>query len=290
MSANPQVRLIAPRGALSKQGATVARSFVTRGFRNLLKHREMILTMAARELKSRYAGTLGGLIWAFIHPIATVCIFYCVFALGFRARGPGNIPFILWFVCGLTPWFYFNETLQTITNSITANAYLVSKTVFPTELLPLIYIISGLFPHIVFMLMIGAMIAVFHLPFFPERLLVLYYLFCTTILLLGLGWLFAALQVFYRDLAQGLTISLNMWFWLTPIVWQQNIVPPAYHRLLEANPIYYIVEGYRGLLIYPEPIWPSLHQTLAFWLIVASLLLAGAVIFRRLKPEFADVI
>jgi len=263
---------------------------VTNGFRNVLKYREMILAMAARDLQSRYAGTFGGIIWAFVHPLAIVCIFYCVFALGFRAQGPGNIPFILWFVCGLTPWYYFNETLQAITNSITANAYLVSKTVFPTEMLPLIYIVSGLFPHFVFMLALGAMVAVFHLPFFPERLLILYYLSCTMVLLLGLGWLFAALQVFYRDLAQGLTISLNMWFWLTPIVWPQTLVPQAYHRLMEANPIYYIVQGYRGLLIYPRPVWPTCHETLAFWLTALTLLAAGALVFRQLKPEFADVV
>jgi lipopolysaccharide transport system permease protein/teichoic acid transport system permease protein len=260
--------------------SVLRRDTVSNWLRNVLKYREMILAMAARDLQSRYAGTFGGIIWAFVHPIATVCIFYCVFALGFRAHGPGNIPFVLWFVCGLTPWFYFNETLQAITSSIMSNTYLVSKTVFPTELLPLVSIVSGLFAHLVFM----------HLPFLPARLLFVYYLFCAMVLLQGLGWLFAALQVFYRDLAQGLTISLNMWFWLTPIVWPQTLIPPAYHRLLEINPVYYIVQGYRGVLIYPAPIWPSLHQTLAFWLIALAVLLAGATVFRQLKPEFADVV
>lgn len=104
---------------------------------DVLKHREMILMLSTRDLQSRYAGTLGGMIWACVHPIAAVCIFYFVFAIGFRAHGPNNIPFILWFVCGLTPWYCFYDTLQVITSSITASAYLVTKTVFPTEILPL---------------------------------------------------------------------------------------------------------------------------------------------------------
>lgn len=256
----------------------------------VLKHWEMILALSARDLQSRYAGTLGGIIWAFVNPIATVCIFYFVFAVGFRAHGPNNVPFVLWFVCGLTPWYFFNDTLQAITSSITANAYLVTKTVFPTEILPLVYIISGLFPHFVFLLLLGGMMGAFHLPFHADRLLVVYYLGCTMTLLLGLGWLLSALQVFYRDIGQALTILLNMWFWLTPIVWVQNIVPPSYQRMLTLNPIYYIVEGYRGLMIYSTPIWPDRDQTVVFWLTALLILLAGAFVFRRLKPEFADVI
>jgi lipopolysaccharide transport system permease protein/teichoic acid transport system permease protein len=140
------------------------------------------------------------------------------------------------------------------------------------------------------MVVLGVMISVFDLPFFLERLLIIYYLLCTIVLLLGLGWLFAALQVFYRDLAQGLTISLNIWFWLTPIVWSQDIVPRTYYRLMEVNPIFYIVQGYRDLLIYPKPVWPTLHQTLVFWLIALTLLATGALVFRQLKPDFADVV
>ncbi len=259
-------------------------------FKEVLKYREMILAMAARELQGRYAGTLGGVIWAFVHPLAIVLIFYFVFAVGFRAHGPENIPFILWFVCGLAPWYFFNETLQAITGSVTANAYLVSKTVFPTEMLPLIYIISGLFLHVIFLALLGGMIGWFHLAFFASRLLVVYYVFCTIMLLAGLGWLFSALQVFYRDVGQGLTITLNLWFWLTPIVWSADIVPQSYQTLLQANPIYYIVQGYRGLLIYPHPIWPSLQQSLTFWAITLAAFIAGALVFRQLKPEFADVI
>jgi len=259
-------------------------------YRDILKHREMILMLSLRDLQSRYAGTLGGMIWAFVHPIAAVCIFYFVFAVGFRAHGPDHIPFVLWFVCGLAPWYFFNDTLQVITNAITANAYLVTKTVFPTEILPLVYIISGLFPHFVFLALLGGLMALFHLPFAADRLLVLYYLGCTMTLLLGLGWLLSALQVFYRDIGQALTILLNMWFWLTPIVWVQTIVPPAYRGLLTSNPIYYIVQGYRGLMVYHVPVWPGLHQTLVFWLITLLVLFAGGFVFHRLKPEFADVI
>jgi lipopolysaccharide transport system permease protein/teichoic acid transport system permease protein len=267
----------------------MTRNAVTNWFLNVARYRETILAMSARDVRGRYAGTFGGMIWAFVHPAAIVAIFYFVFAVGFRAHGPGNIPFILWFVSGLAPWFFFNDTLVVITNSVMTNSYLVAKTVFPTEILPLIYILSGLFPHLIFLGLLGGLDFYFHLPFSSARLLVVYFTGCTIMLLLGLGWLFCALQVFYRDVAQALTITLNMLFWLTPIVWSQDIVPAAYQGVLQANPIYYIVQGYRGLLIYPQPVWPSLAQTITFWVITLAALMTGALIFRQLKPEFADV-
>ncbi len=255
----------------------------------MMRHRAVILALAWRDLQSRYAGTLGGTLWAFAHPAAIVTVFYFVFAVGFKSQGPSDTPFILWFVCGLVPWFYFNDTLLAITNSITGNAHLVKKTVFPTEVLPAVHVVSGLFSHVVFLLILSVMLMSFHVPFRAERLLIVYYLGCSIVLLLGLGWLFSSLQVFFRDVGQGLTIALNLWFWGTPIVWAQTIMPQKYQWVFFYNPVYYIVEGYRGLLIYRSLQWPGLHQTLYFWCINLLIVAAGTYTFRRLKPEFADV-
>lgn len=263
---------------------------VVQFLRQVLQHRDMIFALAVRDLQSRYVGTLGGVLWAFVHPIAIVSVFYFVFAVGFRAQGPSSTPFILWFVCGLVPWFFFNDTLLAITNSITGNAHLVKKTIFPTEVLPLVHVISSFFPHIIFMIILVGMLGFFNIPFSAGRLLVAYYLVCTVTLVLGLGWLLSALQVFYRDIGQALTIILNIWFWATPIVWSQEIVPAEYRGLLFLNPIFYIVEGYRGLMIYGTLVWPNTQETATFWGITLGVLFLGVYVFRRLKPEFADVI
>ena len=255
-------------------------------FRQVLQHRDMIFALAVRDLQSRYIGTLGGILWAFIHPLAIVTVFYFVFAIGFRAQGPSSTPFILWFVCGLVPWFYFNDTLLAITNSITGNAHLVKKTIFPTEVLPLVHVASSLFPHMIFMLLLAGMMMFFNIPFLAERLLVAYYLVCTVTLVLGLGWLLSALQVFYRDIAQALAVILNLWFWATPIVWSQEIVPAEYRGLLSFNPIFYIVEGYRGLMIYNTTVWPNTQETAFFWSINLIVFFVGIYVFRRLKPEY----
>ncbi len=243
-----------------------------------------------RDLQSRYVGTLGGLIWAFAHPIAIVVVFYFVFAVGFRSQAPVNTPFILWFVCGLVPWFFFSDALQSITYSVTRNGHLVKKTVFPTEILPLVHLMSGLIPHGVFLLVLAGLMLFYNVPMFPARLLFVYYMLCMFLMLLGLGWLLAALQVFYRDIGQALTILLNLWFWSTPIVWSPKIMPPAIAEWMVYNPMNYIVQGYREALIFQTVLLPPLDQTLVFWGGNIILLFLGAFIFRRLKPEFADVL
>ena len=262
---------------------------LTELFRNILRHRATIFALATRDLQTKYAGTLGGTLWAIAHPIAIVVIFYFVFAVGFRAQGPSNTPFILWFVCGLVPWFFFGETLQAVTDSVVRNAHLVKKTIFPTEILPLVHLASGLIPHVIFLFIVAGMLVFFGIQLSVARLGIIYFLACNCALLLGLGWMLSALQVFYRDISQGLTIVLNLLFWVTPIVWSSDILPPAYHGLMFYNPICYIVEGYRGLLIFESATWPTASASVYFWGVTGLLFFFGNYVFRRLKPEFADV-
>ena len=257
--------------------------------RSLYRHQTLIVALTVRELQSRYVGTLGGILWTFAHPLAVIAVFYFVFAIGFRSQGPDRTPFLLWFVCGLVPWLFFNETLLSATDSITRHTHLIKKTVFPSEILPVINITAGLIPHSIFLLIVNGLLAWYQVPFTAERVLVVYFLFCTCVLLVGLGWLLSAIQVFYRDVSHGLSIVLNLLFWTTPIVWSSDMIPEEYRGLLFFNPIYYIIEGYRGLLIYNETIWPSAQHTVYFGGAVTVTFAVGAYVFTRLKPEFADV-
>lgn len=254
-----------------------------------VRHRSMILAMARRDFQSRFAGTLGGVLWTVAHPLAIITIFYFVFAVGLRVQGPEGTPFILWFVCGLVPWFFFNETLLAMTNSVTRHAHLVKKTIFPSEVLPLVHLSAGLVPHMIFMVIVVGLLGYLGIPFRVERLSVVYFLLCVGVLLLGLGWMLSALQVFYRDISHALSIILNLLFWVTPIVWSPDHLPAQYRHLLLYNPVYYVVEGYRGLLVFDTVVWPSLWYTAYFWMVAGMMFGVGAFVFSRLKPEFPDV-
>lgn len=258
--------------------------------KSLFQYQYLIVSLACRELRARYVGTVGGILWTFIHPVLLMAVFYVVFSLGFKATGPRGVPFTLWFVCGMVPWLFFSDTLHGAASSVVRSASLIKKTVFPSEVLPVAHVVAGIVTHGVFLITFFVMVSWSGVILVPARLLVVWFLCGLALLLIGLGWLLAAIQVFYRDVTQFLAVIVNIWFWVTPIVWYPEMLPPEYRSLLFLNPMYYVVEGYRGILIGEEITWPEQTSALVFWGTVIAVLAIGATIFRRLKPAFADVL
>lgn len=256
----------------------------------LLAYRVAILSLAGRSFKTRFVGTGGGVIWSIVLPLATVFSYWMVFSLGFKAKGPNGIPFDVYFMTAFLPWSFFTEALAASTNSVVGNRHLVKKMVFPTETLPLVEIISLTFGHLILLtLTIGLLLIHGIVPGWGLVQLIYAY-FCVVTLTLGLGWLFAAVNVFHRDLGQFLSVLLSFWFWATLIVWSTDMLPERWKPLINLNPAYHIVESYRDALLYNQPVWHDLTQLSCFW--VGTLIFGafGAYVFRRLKPEFADVI
>lgn len=256
----------------------------------IIDNRHMISVMARREFMARYVGTFGGILWAIAHPVAMLIIFWFVFSVGLKAQGPANTPFILYFVCGLVPWLTFNEVLSIGTNGVTSNANLVKKTVFPSEILPLVYIVSASASHLVLLLLTFILLTANGIPITIYSAQVLYYFTALCIFLLGICWLSSALNVFHRDIGQVIALLLNLWFWATPIVWTGDLIPEKYRWLLHLNPLEYVIEGYRKSLLYHEAAWSDMTGAGSYWTLVGIVFVMGAYIFRRLKPDFADVL
>jgi ABC-type polysaccharide/polyol phosphate export permease len=254
---------------------------------NIWRYREAIRVLAVRDFLARYVGTIGGPLWAIAHPLATVVIFWFVFSVGFKAQGPAGMPFVLYFVSGLIPWTLFSDVLNSSMNAVTANPHYVKKMVFPTEILPLVQLVSATFTHVILLLIL--FLIGWYYGYTPTLLSVqvIYYYVALSFLIVGFSWLLSALQVFHRDLGQGMI--LNLWFWLTPIVWVPDMIH-EYKWVLQYNPMYYVIEGYRESLLSGVPLWSNLKEIVFFWAITGTVLLSGAYVFRRLKPEFADML
>lgn len=250
----------------------------------------MIMAMAMRDIQIRYAGTLGGFAWSIIQPLMMILIYCFVFSVGFKVKPPGGIPFIVVFLCGLIPWLIFSETLMSSVRVITANTHLTKKTVFPTEILPVTCLVASLIPHCVMLIILIIVLLVNNISFSFYNFQFLYYLFALSVFSLGLNWLFSAINVFCRDVGQTLGIVLNMWFWITPIVWPLNMIPQKYQYFIKLNPMYYIVEGYRSSFVYHVPFWHNYSMAIYFWIICLSVFIIGAFTFKKLKPEFAEVL
>lgn len=263
-------------------------------FINLIKklrvHGSTIKTMAITEIRSKYVDTTGGLIWAVVHPLLVILVYWFVFSVGFKITPPGGAPFILVFLSGFIPWIIFSETLTGNANVIQANSHLATNTVFPTEILPVVRLLVSMVTHFVMLFVLLIIIFISDISFSIYNLQFLYYLFALTILILGLSWLLSSVNLFFRDTAHILQALLPLWFWLTPIVWFKEMIPQKYQWFLGLNPLVYIVEGYKKSFIHNSPFWEDTSAALYFWGVALVTFVIGGLIFRKLKPEFAEAL
>ena len=258
--------------------------------RDIFINRKLLWQMTRRDFKQRYISSYLGILWAFIQPTVTVFIFWFVFQIGFKSMPVNNFPFILWLVCGMFPWFFLSEGIQSATYSIIESSFLVKKIVFRVELLPIVKIMSALVVHSFFIIVLFAMFAAYGYSLSIYNLQIVYYLFAMICLSLGISWLTSSLTVFLRDVGQFVTMMLQFGFWGTPIFWNLNSIPAQLQSVLKLNPAYYLVEGYRQSFIYKEWFWEHLHLTAYFWLVTAAVMFIGAWCFKKLRPHFADVL
>ncbi len=259
--------------------------------RDLYLRRGMILELARQDFRSKYLGSYLGILWAFVHPTIYVAILWFVFEVGFKSKPAGDVPFVLWMLCGIVPWFFFSECLSSATHSVMDNSFLLKKVNFSVGMLPIVKILSALVLHAFFICIIFIMFLVYRMPLTIHCLQVFYYLFAAIVLLLGISWITSSVILFFRDMGQIVGMVVQFLFWMTPIFWSAKILPIKYLNMVKLNPVYYLVEGYRESFIYHVWFWEK-HYTLTayYWLVTGTILVIGAVVFKRLRPHFADVI
>lgn len=260
----------------------------------LYQNRKLIWKLAKNDFKQRYAGSYMGKVWAMAQPVVTVVMYWLVFEKIFGNKSElvaGNleVPYVLYLTAGLVPWFFFSEGLNNGTMALLEYNYLVKKVVFKISILPIIKVIGAVFIHLFFLgVLVLLSIAYGYYPTI-YTLQLLYYSFCTFMLVLAISYTTCAVVVFFRDLQQIISIVLQIGMWATPIMW--NIDKAGNFRwLFELNPVAYIVNGYRSAIFDKQWFFEQTYSTLYFWGITALLLLIGATLFKRLKVHFADVL
>lgn len=261
-----------------------------RFLKDIYQNRRLLKDLVKNDFKSRYLNNYLGILWAFIQPTISVLIFWFVFQVGFKAAPVQDVPFILWLIAGMIPWFFLSEALPSATNAILDNSFLVKKIVFRVSLLPIVKITSAVIVHLFFMVFMMFMYMVYGYEPNLYWLQMFYYLFSAIILLLGLSWITSSVVIFFRDLGQLVSMSIQFGFWLTPIFWSLTMVPEKYRWLFELNPAHYITQGYRDALINHVWFWEKPMEALLFWGITLIFFALGAIVFRKLRPHFADVL
>ena len=265
--------------------------------KELVQNRKLILNLAKNDFKSRFSGSIFGILWAFVSPIVTVILYWFVFEkalnVGSQSTKAGiAVPYVLWLVAGLVPWFYFSEAWSSGTNALVEYSYLVKKVVFKISALPVVKVVSSLFVHLFFIAFMLILYFCYQYYPTPYMLQILYYSVAMIAFTLGLTYITTALVPFFRDLSQIIGILMQVLMWMTPILWNIDgmTLNPIISGILKLNPMYYIVSGYRDALIDQVWFWDRLDITVYFWVVTAIVFGIGTTLFKKLQIHFADVL
>ncbi len=260
--------------------------------RAVWRYRFFIVSSVRNDLRARVARSQLGAAWVVLQPLAQVAIFTLVLSEVLAARLPGvtsKYSYAIYLMAGSMAWALFSEINTRCLGVFVGNAGLLKKMAFPRICLPLIAVGASLLNNLLLFL---AMVAIFALMGHPPTaafawLPVLTML--TAALALGLGLLLGVINVFVRDVGQVMTIVLQLWFWLSPIVYMPDIVPARYLGWLSLNPLFPVVRAYQRIILYGQSPFPGsgllYPSVLALVLLVAALLL-----FRRSSPDMVDVL
>ena len=259
--------------------------------RLLYRSNYMIWSMVIRDMKKRYVGSLLGIFWSVIQPLTQLMIYYFIFSVVFKIRlGPeyGGTHYAIWLIAGLLPWLFFAEVMNRCPSSVLEQSSLIKKMVFPSEILPIVTLSAAIISHLIGMIILIGLLVVLGGTISIKILLVIPYLFALGLFALGISWILSSLNVFLRDIGQVIGVVINIWFYLTPVVYSRQLVPGRLQKVFGLNPMLHIIEGYRmALLGKTDMDVTGLSYTLAVGTIF---LVIGAFTFRRLKPTFADVL
>ena len=255
----------------------------------------LLRTLVRRDLEARYKGSVLGNLWPLLNQLSQLLIYTYVFSvvlkvkLSLKTLPENNFTFGLWLFAGLVPWIAFSGGLSQAASCVIGQPNLVKKVVFPLGLLPLVPILSMFIESsfgLIALIFFGAFsshtlhttLALLPLVWIPQLLLTA-----------GLSYLAAGLTVFLRDIPQTLGVILNIWMYLTPIIYPASAIPEAWREwVFWFNPMTAIVEGYRDLILVGEvKHWSELGISSLIALVIFC---SGLWCYRRLRPAFADVL
>ena len=262
-----------------------------RFLKHIVQNRRLLVTLIKNDFKKQYLGSYLGILWAFIQPLTFMFVIWFVFEKGFRsAPVQGDVPFSLWLISGMIPWFFISESLLSGTESIVDNSFLVKKISFRVSILPLVKISSALLLHFFLIIFLILMFLIYGYKPSLYWLQLPYFVICSIFFVLGLSWFTSSIRVFVKDIGGIIAIILQIGFWATPIFWNINMIPLTYQWMFKLNPAFYIVEGYRDSFINHVWFWEMPNETFYFLGVSMIVFVTGAIVFKRLRPHFGDVL
>lgn len=249
------------------------------------RRRELLWHMTVRHLRGQYKQSVLGYAWAFVNPLSQMLIMTFVFSTILRFPSEG-IPYPLFLFVGLIPWIFFSNALGSGTDAVVGASSLVTKVYFPREVLPTAAVLTKLVDLGFGVLILMGLMVYYGYP--PEMtawwLPILFSIHL--IFALGLAFPLAALNLFFHDVRFLVGVVLTLWFYLTPVLYPVDIVPPRYQFIYEINPNSLFIHAYRRVLLHGDD--PGIEKVLLGLLIAVATFLVGYYLFKRMESAFAD--
>ena len=298
----PQVNAIAhvPRAAGASPIAEggYRRAVVIRpsrpGWRELAAHlralpdyRDLLYTLSVHRINVRYRQTALGVIWAVLQPVLMMLIFTGVFSVLARMPSEG-VPYPLFAYTALLPWTFFSSSLTNASTSLVSHAQLITKVYFPREILPLTYVVAGLFDFAIGALVLAGLMAYYGIaPAASTWILI-------PLVLLLAGWILSvalvlsALQVRWRDVGVAMPLLLQLWLFASPVIYPLSAVPDGWRTWYLLNPMAGIVSSFRDVILRGSP--PDPAPLLYAGAVTAVALPLAYIFFKRAESTMADVV
>lgn len=261
--------------------------------RALWEYRELLYFLVWRDVKVRYKQTALGVLWVVLQPLLSTLVFTVIF--GILLNVPSNgLPYPIFAYAGLLPWQYFASALTRTSTNLVDNANLITKVYFPRLVIPLSGVLSSLVDFAVGFILLFVLMLVYRVPLTPATLLLPVFLFLAMITALGFGLWLSALNVRFRDIKQLVPFLIQLWMYVTPVIWPVTIIPERVRSLLALNPMTGVVSGFRWALLGDSSAITGMQApTLLFALsvvIALVVLVTGLFFFRSTERTFADII
>lgn len=255
--------------------------------KEIWNYSEVLYFLAKKDIKVRYKQTVLGGLWAIIQPVCTMIVFTLFF--GRLAKIPSDgIPYPIFVYAGLLPWTYFANTLAASGNSLVGSSHLITKIYFPRLIIPAASSLAGLLDFFIAMLVLGALMIYYH--FVPSIGILLFPVLVglTFLCAMGVGLWLSALNVQYRDIRYVIPFLIQIWMFVSPVIYPVSMVKGKYQWLLALNPMGGVIKAYRASLLGYIPIdWFLLGLSTATIFVI---LVSGLFYFRRMEKHFADVV
>lgn len=256
-----------------------------------LKNLYRIFCIAKYEILADNRDSKLGMLWSFLDPLIQIVTYWFAFGLGIRGgQDVHGVKYLNWMIVGILPWFFLSKSIREGTSAIYNKSKIITKMEFPVSILPTTVIAKQLFNHLATFLLVYLFLMINGIKPHLFNFRVVYYLICAIAFSISLAMITSVLNMFTRDVKKFINAIMRLLMFATPILWTMDKLPHFAVNIMKANPLYYIVEGYRNSLIFNKGIFTDVKQLIVFWVIVITMFVIGSNLMYKFRQKFIDFI